>query len=68
MEHIEPSPLSLEQLSKQVMKDASPKVSQMDPFEIMEEGIRKLLSGLNPNKLLGRTNYSHRFLKSLPMS
>ena len=57
-------PLSLEQLSKQTMNDSSPKVLQMDPFVIMEEGIRKLLSGLNPiTKLLALTNYSHSFLK-----
>ena len=36
----EPSGLSLEQLRKQAGNDASPKVPQMDPFEITEEGIR----------------------------
>ena len=46
----EPSQLSLKQVikqQKQAMNDASHKVAQMDHFEIMEECIRKLLSGLN---------------------
>ena len=42
------SSLSREQLSKQAMNDVPPKVPQMDPFEITEEDIRKLLSGLKP--------------------
>ena len=46
----EQSLLSLWQLSKQAMNDASPNMSQMDLFEFMEEGIRSLVSGLNPNK------------------
>ena len=45
----EPSPLYLEQLSKPAMNHASPKVPQMDPIEITEEGVRNLLSGLNLN-------------------
>ena len=55
----------LEQLSKQAMNDASPNVPQMDPFEIMEEGIRKLLSGLNPNKAAGPDKLQPQVLKEL---
>ena len=47
---METSPLSMEQLSKQAMNDASPKVPQMDPFEIKDESVRKHLSDSNPNK------------------
>ena len=64
----EPSPQSLEQLTKQAMNDASPKVPQVDPFKITEKGVRKLLSGLNPNKAAGPNKLSHRFLKNLVMS
>ena len=35
------------------MNDILPKVPQMDPIKIMEEGIRKLLSDLNPTKAAG---------------
>ena len=38
---------------KQAMNDASPKVPKINPFEIMEECIRKRLPGLNPNKATG---------------
>ena len=64
----EPSPLSLKQLSKQAMNDASLKVPKIDPFEIIEECVRKCLSGLNPTKLLAPTHYSHGVLKSLLVS
>ena len=37
----------------------------MDPFEIMEEGIRKLFSGLNPNKPAGPDNLNLWALKEL---
>ena len=39
--------------NKPRMNDALPKVPQMDAFKIMEEGIRKLNSGLDPNKAVG---------------
>ena len=40
----EPSPLSLEQLSKQAMNDASPKVPQMNFVEIMEYKVPETFS------------------------
>ena len=47
------------------MNDALPKVPQMDPFEITEEGIRKLLSGLKPNKAADRDKLNPQVLKEL---
>ena len=61
----EPSPLSLKKLSKQAMNDASPKVTQMDPFKITEEGVRKLLSGLYPNQAAGPDKLQPWVLKEL---
>ena len=61
----EPSQLSLEQLSKQAMNDASPQVPQIDPFEITEEGTKNLLSGLNPNKAAGPDKLQRQVLKEL---
>ena len=61
----EPSKLSLEQLSKQAMNDASPKVPQMDPLDIMEESIRKLLSGINPNMAVSSNKLQPWVLKEL---
>ena len=37
----------------------------MDPFEIMEEGIRKLLSDLNPNKAAGPDKLKPQVIKEL---
>ena len=37
----------------------------MDPFEIMEEGIRKLHFGLNPNKAAHPNKLQPRILKEL---
>ena len=53
------------QYCKQAMNDASPKVPQMDPFEIVEEGVRKLLSGLNPNNAAGPDKQQPPVLKEL---
>ena len=61
----EPSPSSLEQLCKQTMDDASHKVPQMDPFKIMEEGVSKLLSSINPPKAAGSNKLQPHVLKEL---
>ena len=47
------------------MNDISPKVPRMDAFKITEEGIRKLLSGLNTNKAAGPDNLETQALKEL---
>ena len=53
------------QLSKQAMNDASSEVPQMDPFKITEEGVKKLLSGLNTNKAAGPDKLQPHVLKEL---
>ena len=57
----EPSTLSLEQLSKQVMNEASLRWPRWHPFKTTEEGIRKLLL----NKAAGPDNLQPRVLKEL---
>ena len=39
--------------------------TRMDPFEFTEEGVRKLLSGLNPNKAAGPNKLQPWVLKEL---
>ena len=38
---------------------------RFDPFEITEDGVRKLLSGLNPNKAAGPDKLQPQVLKEL---
>ena len=61
----EPSPVFLEQFSKQAMNDVSPTVPQMESFKIMEECIRKILTGLNPQKAAGANKLQPQVLKEL---
>ena len=61
----EPSSLSPEEEQKLRQEREKPSVPQMDPINITEAGVWKLLSGLNPSKAAGPDQLKPRVLKEL---
>ncbi len=60
-----PSELSPEEVRKLEQEKLNPSVPQMDPINITEPGVKKLLRGMNPNKAAGPDKIAPRVLKEL---
>ena len=60
-----PSSLSPEQEQKLMQETENPTAPQMNPINITEKGVNKLLSGLNPNKAAGPDQLAPRVLKEV---